>query len=257
MLRRLAFAYSLLAYAGFGFSLLWLLAFLVDATLLPVTVNERPTAPSWLAAGLDLALIAAFGLQHSVMARPGFKRRWVRLVPQAIERSTYVLISSVVTILVCWWWQPLPAVIWSVESTLARTLWWAGFGAGLLVLFGASFHIDHFELLGLRQTWSALRGRRLVSSPFMIRGLYRLVRHPIYVGWLLIFWCTPHLSVGRLLLASGMTLYVLVALAFEERDLITAHGNDYLAYRKAVPALLPRPVRRDRRGRAMAGEMSR
>jgi methanethiol S-methyltransferase len=238
MIRLLAFAYSLAAYAAFGLSLVYLLAFLAGVPGIAPGPAGGGAIPALL---VDLGLLGLFGLQHSVMARPGFKRRWTRIVPAPVERSTYVLVSSALTLLLCWAWQPLPGVAWSAESLAGRGLWWTGFGAGLVVLLSASFHIDHFELLGLRQTWARLRGTAAAAPPFLVRGLYRLVRHPIYTGWLLLFWCTPHMRSDQLLLAAGMTAYVLVAIRFEERDLIAEHGGRYAAYRDSVPALLPRP----------------
>jgi methanethiol S-methyltransferase len=238
MLRMLAFAYSLSAYAAFGASLAWLLAFLAGV---PGIAPGEARLPPVEAVLVNLLLLSGFALQHSLMARPGFKRRWTRLVPAPLERSTYVLVSSVVTFLLCWWWQPLPGVAWSAESLPARMLGWSGFVLGLVVLLGASFHIDHFELLGLRQTWSLLRRRASHPPPFLVRGLYRLVRHPIYTGWLLLFWCTPEMRTGQLMLAAGMTAYVLVAIRLEERDLVAEHGQRYRAYRRVVPALVPRP----------------
>jgi poly(3-hydroxybutyrate) depolymerase/protein-S-isoprenylcysteine O-methyltransferase Ste14 len=242
MYRISAFAFGLLAYASFGLSLLYLLGFLMDLGELPVTVDRGPSAPAWTAGTVDTLLIAAFGLQHSIMARPGFKRAWTRLVPPSIERSVYVLISSAGTLLLCAAWRPIPQVVWSAAAGIESVLWWGGFAAGFVVLIAASFQIDHFELLGLKQTWSALRGRPCARPAFSVRGLYKLVRHPIYVGWLLLFSAAPRMTVGHLLLAAGMTVYVLVAMTVEERDLVRDHGDAYLGYRKRVPALLPRLV---------------
>lgn len=239
MIRFLAFLYSLVAYASFGLCLLYLLAFLAGVP----GVTPAPAEGSvGLALLINLALLAGFALQHSVMARPGFKRWWTSIVPAPIERSTYVLVSSAATFALCFAWEPLPGVLWAAESVAAQGLWWAGFVLGLGVLLGASFHIDHFELLGLRQTWSLLRDRQASSPAFLVRGLYRLVRHPIYVGWLLLFWCAPVMRTDRLLLAAGMTLYVLAAIQLEERDLEAEHGVLYTRYQREVPALVPRPV---------------
>lgn len=238
MLGIFAFLYSLAAYASFGLCLVYLLAFLLGV---PGIAPGPPTRPPLQALLLNLLLLAVFALQHSVMARPGFKRWWTSLVPAPIERSTYVLVSSALTLALCWAWQPLPGTLWSAESLAGQALWWSGFALGLVVLLGSSFHIDHFDLLGLRQTWSLLRGLPMAPQPFLVRGLYRLVRHPIYVGWLLLFWCTPHMRTDHLLLAAGMTVYVLAAIRLEERDLVAEHGQLYTAYRRSVPALVPRP----------------
>jgi poly(3-hydroxybutyrate) depolymerase/protein-S-isoprenylcysteine O-methyltransferase Ste14 len=250
MYRLSAFGFGLLAYASFGLSLLYLLGFLLDLEGFPVTVDRGPSTAAAVAGAIDVLLIVAFGLQHSIMARPGFKRVWTRVIPASIERSAYVLISSAATLLLCAAWQPIPQLVWTAGTGFASALWWSGFAAGGAVLIGASFQIDHFELLGLKQTWNALRGRSCPSPAFSVRGLYKLVRHPIYVGWLLLFWAAPRMTVGHLLLAVGMTVYVLVAMAFEERDLVEEHGEAYRTYRKRVPALLPRLVSasRGRRG---------
>lgn len=238
MIRLLAFCYSLVAYAAFGLCLAYLLAFLIGVPGVAPGPAEGPVGPAIL---INVSLLAGFSLQHSVMARPGFKRWWTSLVPAPIERSTYVLVSSAVTFALCLGWQPLPGVWWSAGSVLAQGLWWAGFALGLAVLLGASFHIDHFDLLGLRQTWCLLRDRQASPPPFLVRGLYRLVRHPIYVGWLLLFWCTPVMRTDHLLLAAGMTVYVVAAIRLEERDLVVEHGRLYESYQRAVPALVPRP----------------
>jgi len=239
---RAGVAFSLLAYASFAFSLVYLVGFLVNFHALPVTVDRGPAGAAWLAAAIDFLLIAAFGIQHSVMARRSFKKRWVRYVPASLERSVYVLVSSIVTLLLCLAWRPLPDIVWSVVAIPTNYLAWAAFGIGLAVLIAASFQIDHWELLGLRQAWNALRGTSGKDTEFTLRGFYRFVRHPIYVGWLLLFWITPEMSVGHLVLAAGMTVYTLVAIRFEERDLVHEHGPQYLEYRQRVPALVPRPM---------------
>jgi protein-S-isoprenylcysteine O-methyltransferase Ste14 len=190
--RLFAFAFSVFAYAAFGLSLIYLIAFLVGYEALPVTVDRGPVTAPWLAALVDLALIAAFGLQHSVMARRRFKQWWTEHVPASVERSVYVLISSATTIALCLAWHPITYVIWQAESALSLILWWSAFAAGFGILIAASFQLDHWELLGLKQTWTALRGANGYAADFSERGFYRLVRHPIYVGWLLLFWVTPN-----------------------------------------------------------------
>jgi protein-S-isoprenylcysteine O-methyltransferase Ste14 len=191
---------------------------------------------------VDLLLIATFGVQHSVMARQGFKRMWTRIVPPPIERSTYVLASSLLLALLFWQWRPLGAVLWDVSgSALGVVLLCASFvGWGILVV--ATFTIDHFELFGLRQALRALRDRSDPAYPFVTPGLYRAVRHPIYLGFLVAFWPTPVMTLGHLVFALGMTVYILIAVPLEERDLIAAYGDDYRAYRRRVPGLVPRVV---------------
>jgi len=194
---------------------------------------------------VDLALIALFGLQHSVMARPGFKRAWTRAVPKELERSCYVLIASVVLALLMWQWRPIPTpVLWHASAGWSIALGWSVMGFGVVVLLWATFLIDHFELLGLRQGWSTLRGRELREPAFVTPYLYKIVRHPQYLGWLLIFWGTPTMSAGHLLFAIGMSGYILVAIRFEERDLVKHIGERYQRYREQVPPLVPHPGRR-------------
>jgi poly(3-hydroxybutyrate) depolymerase/protein-S-isoprenylcysteine O-methyltransferase Ste14 len=243
MYRLSVFGFGLFAYASFGLSLVCLLGFLLDLDALPVTVDRGPSAAPWLAAFIDVLLICAFGLQHSVMARPAFKRLWTRIVPSSVERSVYVLISSVIVLLLLAIWHPLPRPVWSASTGPASSVWWAAFAAGSVLLVGASFQIDHFELLGVKQVWSALRRRECHSPPFSVQGLYKVVRHPIYVGWLMLFWAAPTMTAGHLLLAIGMTVYVLVAIRLEERDLVREHGETYVGYRERVPALLPLRLR--------------
>lgn len=237
-----AFLFGLLAYASFGASLAYLVGFLTNFAALPVTVDRGAAGPAWLAVTVDVLLIALFGIQHSTMARPSFKERWTRIVPRSIERSVYVLISSAVTLLLCLVWRPVPGVIWAADTMPMIYLSWALFGVGLAILFAASFQIDHWELLGLRQTWNDWRGKAAGTSEFTLRGFYRIVRHPIYVGWLLLFWVTPEMSAGHLLLAAGMTVYTLIAIRFEEVDLVNEFGARYREYQRQVPALVPRPM---------------
>jgi methanethiol S-methyltransferase len=198
-----------------------------------------------LAVLVDAGLLALFGLQHSVMARPGFKRAWTRAVPREMERSVYVLLSSAVLVLLMWQWRPIATpVLWHADAAWTAALAWFVMILGVAVLLWATFLIDHFELFGLRQGWQALRARELRGPAFVTPWLYRIVRHPLYVGWLLIFWGTPTMSAGHLLFAAAMSGYILVALRFEERDLVAHIGPAYERYRQQVPALLPRPGRR-------------
>lgn len=245
-LRIAASAYGLFAYALFGASLVHLVAFLSNANWLPVTVDRGPATPAWQAVLIDTLLLSMFGVQHSGMARRWFKRRWTRVVPANLERSTYVLVSSALLSSILLLWQPVPVLLWSVADTDALLLW-AGLGIGLAVLLAASFHIDHLELLGLRQALAPAYAEPM-TRPLVVRGFYRLVRHPIYTGWLLMFWSAPAMTAGHLLLAGGMTAYVLTAIVFEERDLVRDLGQPYAEYRRRVPALLPALL--SNRGRA-------
>ena len=249
------FAYGLFAYASFGVSLLVLVGFLFNADALPVTVDRGPETRPWVAVTINLLLIALFGLQHSVMARPGFKRVFTRLVPTELERSTYVLLSNIAVVGLCLLWRPLPEIIWTVETGVLQAIAWGGFTLAIVVLFAASFQIDHLELFGLRQSWNAMCGKKSEPPAFSVRGMYRWVRHPIYVGWLLLFWVSPTMTAGHLLLAVSMTAYVLIAMVYEERDLLKSIGRQYADYRQRVPALLPRlrPTASRRGSRRLSG----
>ncbi len=192
------------------------------------------------AIGVNLLLIAVWGLQHSIMARPWFKVIWTRLVPQPIERSTYVLISGVLTVLLMWQWRGLDAIIWNVHHPVGRAFLWGLFAAGWLLVPAATLMINHFELFGTRQVWLYLCGRPYTSLPFRTPLLYNRVRHPLYIGWALAFWATPTMSVGHLLFAGTLTLYMAIAALIEERDLINHFGDTYSAYRRRVPMFIPR-----------------
>jgi methanethiol S-methyltransferase len=237
MNRIAAIAFSVLAYGLFGLSLVWLLAFLTNIAL-PITIDRGDIAPPVNGVVWNVFLLTLFGLQHSFMARPGFKRWWERYVSPSLERSLYVFISSAFLIALCLFWKPMAGIVWQADSVAAQMLWWAGLLTGLLWLVGSSFLTDHFELLGLKQAWLSARECPM-PAPFVVRSLYRLVRHPIYVGWLLLFWCTPQMTWGHLLFATGMSIYTVVGIRYEERDLVASHGPDYTAYREAVPALVP------------------
>jgi len=244
--RLLALAYGLFGYLFFlaSFGVYWV-AFLADRWV-PITVNQRPgeAVSPGLAVTIDLALVLLFGLQHSVMARPGFKRWWTRIVPPALERSTYVLLASFFLTLLMLLWQPIPGVVWQVESTAGQTVLWALFALGLPFGVVASFQIDHFDLFGLRQVWLQFRGRPYTPPEFTQPWLYRVVRHPIQLGVLLLLWPLPTMTAGHLLLAVSMTIYVLIGLYFEERDLLASFGERYRSYRRRVPGLIPLPLGR-------------
>lgn len=242
MHRKLYFIYGISCYALFLGVFAWMALFVGDL-LLPRTVDSVPAAGTALPAGaalaIDLGLILLFGLQHSIMARPRFKRWWTRMVPAEIERSTYVLSSCVALAAIMLLWQPLGGVVWEVTHPVARAVLWAVFGVGWLMIPGVSLLINHFDLFGARQVWLALKGRSYEHLPFGTPGLYRFIRHPLYVGWGLAFWVTPSMTVGHLLFAVGMSAYMLLAIPMEERDLIDLHGEDYVQYRRRVPALVP------------------
>jgi protein-S-isoprenylcysteine O-methyltransferase Ste14 len=229
-----ALIYALVAYAvGMG-ALILFGAFLLDFDFLP-----RSASPVGSALAIDLALIVIFGVQHSVMARPAFKRVWTRIMPRPVERATFVLASAIVLGAVVAFWRPMEGTLWNASGA-ARIAAYAIFGLGALVLVGSTFMIDHLELLGLRQVWEA-GGRRAMPSEFRVVLLYRVVRHPIMLGFLIVIWAAPRMTLDHLVLSLGLTAYILVGMHFEERDLLEAHGDDYRRYQKVVPPLIPLP----------------
>jgi protein-S-isoprenylcysteine O-methyltransferase Ste14 len=229
--------YGALTYGVFLATFLYAIGFLGNLWV-PKSLDSGPTDPWTVALGVDLALLSVFALQHSVMARPGFKRWITRFIPQAAERSTYVLASSLALILLFWQWRPLGGVVWDVTAPAGRVLLHAGFVFGWALVLVATFAINHFDLFGLRQSWHAFRGQPQTPVAFKTPWLYRLVRHPLYVGWLFAFWSTPTMTVTHLLFAAMTTAYILVAIQLEERDLARAHP-EYAAYRRTVPMLVP------------------
>jgi protein-S-isoprenylcysteine O-methyltransferase Ste14 len=233
-----AFIYGIASYLVFVCSLLYAVAFIGDypAPKLIDAGSESGLVQSIL---IDVALLGVFAVQHSVMARPAFKRWWTTIVPASCERSTYVLISSLLLILIFWQWRPIVATIWHVEG-LSAALLTAIFWIGWLIALASSYMIDHFELFGLRQVFAAGRGAAARVLPFKTPLLYRLVRHPLMLGFLLAFWATPHMTAGHLLFAVLTTAYILVGTHLEERDLIAQFGARYEQYRQRVPMLLPR-----------------
>lgn len=238
--------FALFAYLGFGIAAVALALFIAGppaaALGLPIHIDASifPLLSPWLAGVLDLGLIALFGLQHSVMARPGFKQWMSASVPAHLQRAVYVIVTSVVVVvLLILLWQPLPAVLWHVQDSFNATLVWMLYGFGWLLLVAATFMIDHFELFGLSQPFRHWRSLSAPHDEFRTSWLYRYMRHPIYTGWLVIFWATPQMSAGHLLFAIGMSAYILVGIAYEERDLIALFGDRYREYRRRVPALIP------------------
>jgi protein-S-isoprenylcysteine O-methyltransferase Ste14 len=235
------FAYGLAAYLVFVATILYTVGFVANA-LVPRAVDGPGAAGGARAWLLDGLLLAAFALQHSLMARPAFKRRWSRLVPPVIERSTYVLVSSLLLLLLFRSWQPIPGVIWDAgQGALARLLQALQLTGWGLVL-ASSLSLGHLELFGLQQAWLHLRRRPLPAQSFRSPLFYRWVRHPLYLGFLLAIWCSPHMSLGHLFFSAFLTLYLLVAIRLEERDL-AALFPEYEAYRARVPMLLPLPKR--------------
>jgi methanethiol S-methyltransferase len=237
MSRILMLAYGALSYVIFFLTFLYAIGFLGNVAV-PKSIDSAASDPWSTALAIDLGLLSLFALQHSVMARQGFKRLLTRVIPAAAERSTYVLASSLALIVLFWQWRPLGGGVWEVQHEVGRTALYGGFAFGWTLVLVTTFVINHFDLFGLRQTWRAFRGQPQTGLHFVTPVLYRIVRHPLYVGWLFAFWCTPTMTVTHLLFAVVTTAYILVAIQLEERDLMRAHP-EYAEYRQRVPMLVP------------------
>jgi len=237
--RILHFGYGLAAYLVFGATFLVALAFVGGCPILPTQLDSPLTGNLGTAIAVDCALLALFAIQHSVMARRWFKERLTRVIPWSIERSTYVLASSVALLLLIWQWRPIGIEVWSVESPVGQVVLWTTFAMGWITVFVSTCLINHFDLFGLRQVTLPLLGRPYTPVSFRTPLLYRHVRHPLYLGWLLAFWATPHMTLAHLLFAIATTAYILLAIQFEERDLLAEHGSAYEDYRQRVPMLVP------------------
>jgi protein-S-isoprenylcysteine O-methyltransferase Ste14 len=239
MVRRISFfAYGCLAYLVFLGTFLYAIAF-VSGLPVPATLDGPPTAPFWPSLAIDAGLLAVFALQHSVMARRWFKEWWTQIISPVIERSTYTLFASLALILLFWQWRPLGGVVWSVDHPAARVALWMLAGSGWALVLIVTFLINHFDLFGLRQVWLALIGVPYSKVTFREPGPYRVVRHPLYAGFLLAFWMTPTMTVAHFVFALMTTVYIVVAIQFEEADLVAEHGADYERYRQRVPMLVP------------------
>ncbi len=236
--RASAFVYGVVAYAFFLVAVLYAIGF-VGGFLVPKTIDSGPAVSTGEALVVDLLLMSLFALQHSVMARKGFKRWWTRFVPKSVERSTYVLLASLVLLLLFWQWQPLPTVVWRVEDAQLAKIVTGVSHTGWLIVFASTFLINHFELFGLHQVANNLAGRPMPAPRFRVPLLYSFVRHPLYLGFIIAFWAVPVMTVGHLMFAAVTTAYILVAIQLEERDLIAQFGDDYRRYRKRVSMLVP------------------
>ena len=242
--RTLILAYGLLAYAATLATFLYLAGF-VGGFLTPTKLDDPREGSLAAALAIDLGLLALFAVQHSGMARPGFKRWLTRFVPRAAERSTYCLLSSAALFGLFWLWQPVGGTVWHVDDPTARSVLYGLYAAGWVVVLAVSFLINHFDLFGLRQVWLEFCGLPYTPMKFATPGPYRVVRHPLYVGWLMVFWAAPTMTAAHLVFALGLTAYILAAIRWEERDLVDFHP-EYAGYRRRVGMLLPRPGRKAR-----------
>jgi protein-S-isoprenylcysteine O-methyltransferase Ste14 len=247
MSRAFTLLVAIACYAIFFATFLYLIVFVGDLPLGVKTVDVGPESPVAVAVVVDLALISLFGLQHSVMARQGFKRWWTRFVPPPIERSIFVLAASIALMILFIGWRPIDSIVWSVNPIthpLLNDAIWLAFWAGWLTVLLSTFLINHFELFGLQQAWFHLRGRETAKPQLRQPLFYKWIAHPLYSGFFLAFWAAPGMTAGHLLLALGVSVYMLIAIRYEERDLTDLFGDDYRRYRSGVGMLVPRFRRR-------------
>jgi protein-S-isoprenylcysteine O-methyltransferase Ste14 len=252
--------FGIFAYLLFLAAILYGIGFVGDLDVVPKGINDAPTQQAAespdvteaqhvvTALVVNLSLLLLFAVQHNVMARPWFKNWWTRFVPKPIERSAYVAAASLILMLLYWQWRPITEVVWDVQNVYGRRAIWAVYFAGWAIVFLSSFVIDHFELFGLKQVWLYYKGRENVSAPFSERLLYRWVRHPLMLGFIIAFWAAPTMTLGRLLFALVNTIWILVAIRIEERDLARYLGEPYREYRERTPMLLPLPRKTRRSG---------
>jgi protein-S-isoprenylcysteine O-methyltransferase Ste14 len=241
--RILAVLYGAVCYVIFLATFLYAIGF-VGNFAVPKTIDSGVPGPIGQAILVNVVLLGIFAVQHSVMARPGFKAVWTKIVPRPVERSTYVLFSSAALILLYWQWRPMTDLVWDVDNEIARNAIWAAFALGWLLVLISTFLINHFDLFGLRQVYLYLRETRYTELPFQIASFYKIVRHPLLLGFIIAFWAAPTMTVGHLVFTLATTAYMLVAIQFEERDMVRFHGQAYVEYRERVSMIVPLPKKR-------------
>ena len=241
MLKRIAtFIYGVFCYLVFFGTFLYAIGF-IGNIFVPKSIDSGRTGPLSEALLINAGLLGLFAIQHSVMARPWFKRGWRRIVSKPAERSTYVLLSSLALILLFWQWQPIGGAVWNIDNSTIRVALHAVCAMGWLLVLSSTFLINHFDLFGLRQVFLNLLGKEYTEIRFRTPMLYRHVRHPLYLGWLLAFWSTPTMTIAHLVFALATTAYIFIAIQLEEKDLVTAYGDEYRRYKKSVPMIFPKP----------------
>ncbi len=236
--RVVAFVYGLICYILFLFAFLYAIGF-VGNIVVPKSIDSGSRAPLVEALIVNTLLLSLFAIQHSVMARQWFKRAWTKIVPEPVERSTYVMLASLVLLLLFWQWRPMPEVIWDVQNQIGRMVLQALFWIGWAQVFISTVLVDHFALFGMKQVYRYFKGEPETATPFKTPALYKFVRHPLYLGFIIAFWSTPRMTLGHLFFAAVCTAYILVAIQFEERDLTSFYGDTYRLYRKQVSMILP------------------
>jgi protein-S-isoprenylcysteine O-methyltransferase Ste14 len=244
MKKIISLAYGLICYLAFFGTILYAIGF-VGNYLVPKTIDSEAEVSLASAVLIDTGLLLLFALQHSIMARPGFKRWWTRVVPEHLERSTFVLLASLCLMLLMWQWQPIGGIVWSIENETVKTILLAIYLAGWLIVFASTFLINHFDLFGLRQVWLYARNKPYSHLPFRVPFLYRIVRHPLYLGFLIAFWSTPVMSLAHFFFAVLTTGYILTAIQLEEKDLQSVYGDKYRRYKKQVPMIIPGRKKKD------------